>query len=132
MTTIYTITNTETHRTYVGKTSVIPSHRVKKHFEALRSNRHKVKLMQEDFNKYREGSFTVRFLGTFDELEGARMEIFMMHVLRTKDARFGYNYLDRTGTGKNAVADRWRTPPVLWRGGNRKEVNACLKKHEAI
>lgn len=107
MTTVYTITNKITGRTYVGKTSRrFPPARIAKHFEALRSNRHKVEMMQDDFNKYGEDSF--------DELEGDRMEVFMMKVLRSQDRRFGYNYKDRSGTSKYAIADRWRTPPRYW------------------
>lgn len=115
MTTIYTITNKETGRTYVGKTSrLYPPARISKHFEALRSNRHKVEQLQEDFNKYGEGSFVVKYLDSFDDMEGARMEVFMMKVLRSQDKRFGYNYKDPIGTSCYAVADRWRTPPRYW------------------
>ena len=115
MTTVYTITNKITGRTYVGKTSRrFPPARIAKHFEALRSNRHKVEMMQDDFNKYGEDSFVVHYLDSFDELEGDRMEVFMMKVLRSQDRRFGYNYKDRSGTSKYAIADRWRTPPRYW------------------
>ncbi len=116
MTTIYTITNLVTGRTYVGKTQRgLPSARVVKHFEALRSNRHSVEQLQEDFNKYGEDSFVVKYLDSFDDMEGARMEVFMMKVLRSQDKRFGYNYKDPIGTSPFAIADRWRTPPRYWK-----------------
>lgn len=122
MTTIYTITNTVTHRTYVGKTSVLPAHRVQKHFEALRSRRHKVEQFQDDFNQYGENSFVVNFLDGYDDHEGARMEAFTMKILRSQDRRYGYNYKDKLGTGKNAISDKWRTPPIAWRMCYRQEA----------
>ena len=115
MTTIYAITNRITGRTYIGRTSQkLPSARVAKHFEALRSNRHKVEQFQDDFNRFGEESFEVKYLDSFGDMEGARMEVFMMKVLRSQDRQFGYNYKDPIGTSHFAIADRWRTKPRYW------------------
>lgn len=123
MTTIYTITNKITGRTYVGKTSRgRPSARVTKHFEALRANRHKVELFQDDYNKFGEDSFVIKYLDSFSDTEGARMEVFMMKVLRSQDDRFGYNYKDPIGTSRFSIMDRWRTPPRYWSGVFRSLV----------
>lgn len=120
MGTIYVIKNTVTNRAYVGSTNAaLKTARPQKHLSALRSNRHIVELMQEDFNKYGEASFSVNYLGDYSGQELKRMEIFMMQVLRTKDPRYGYNYKDKSGTSKYAIQDKWRTAPCTWKAGWR-------------
>lgn len=115
MGTLYTICNTVTKRVYVGRSECAKGHRVHKHFEALRHNRHKVKRLQEEYNKYGEESFVVNYLGEYSGYKLAQMECFMMKVLRSQDPRYGYNYKDRIGTSPASIEDKWRTPPIAWR-----------------
>lgn len=110
---VYVIHNSVTGRNYVGS-AFNPRHRVSVHMGALKHNRHKVELMQEDFNKCGEDAFSMQVLDVFEDEEAYRMEIFMMQVLRTKDKKYGYNYKDRNGTHSLAIQDRWRTPTSVW------------------
>lgn len=59
--TIYYIENIVTGRTYVGATTR-PFQRPKVHKNALKSQTHPAKLMQEDYNKYGWESFVFRVL----------------------------------------------------------------------
>lgn len=113
MASVYMITNTITGRTYVGRSST-PMYRIKQHLGGLRCGYHKNALMLEDSYTFGYESFECRILGSFDEFEAARMEVFMMKILRTQDERFGYNCCDKSGTSPNAIKDRWRTPPRAW------------------
>ena len=115
MGTVYAIGNKVTKRFYIGSTNCTKQYRPKRHMMELKANRHQVEQMQEDYNQYGEDSFFVCYLGEFFGDELKRMEIFMMQVMRTKDRRFGYNYKDKTGTSKQAVRDRWRSSPKMWR-----------------
>lgn len=128
MGTVYLIHNNKTKRSYIGSTMNDPLYRVKKHFCSLKGERHRIELMQQDYDKYGKESFSYKFIGSFSDEETRRMEIFYMQLLRTKDPRYGYNYKDKSGTSKWAVHDRWRTPTKAWNNIFRKtyigEVNA--------
>ena len=119
MKSVYVIHNSATGKNYVGLSGT-PKWRVKNHFKELRSNRHKNKSLQEDFNTYGEKVFIYNTLDCFEDDEAKRMEVFMMQVLRSKDVRYGYNCNDRTGTSKYAILDRWRTIPAMWNGPTRR------------
>ena len=80
----------------------------------LRRHVHKNAVMQDDYNKFGEDAFEFRVVGTYEDLEASRMEMFMMYVLRTRDDSFGYNQLDRHGTGKGAIACKLRLLPRYW------------------
>lgn len=110
---VYLITNTITGRTYVGK-SGNPLWRLKTHLDSLRGGYHPNELMLEDRYTFGHETFECRIFGSYEEDEAARMEIFMMKILRTQDERFGYNYKDKSGTSPMAIKDRWRTPPRAW------------------
>lgn len=119
MGTVYAIRNKVTGRIYVGRSVVLKGLRPHKHFIELKAHRHKVDLMQNDFDKYGEQSFEVKYLGEYEGNKLKQMEVFMMKVLRTQDARFGYNYKDKIGTSKFSAEDRWRTAPISWHSGTR-------------
>ena len=110
---VYLITNTITGRTYVGR-SGHTVWRIKSHLDALRCGYHPCELMCEDSYTFGYESFECKVLGYYDDDEAARMETFMMKLLRTQDKRYGYNYRDKSGNCPNAVKDRWRTPPRAW------------------
>lgn len=120
LTTVYIIANTESGRKYIGR-SYIPLWRFEQHKSLLRNGKHSSRLMQDDYFAFGYESFKFIEYGSYDEDEAARMEIFLMKMLRTQDKRFGYNYKDRAGTCKNAIKDRWRTPPRAWQPIFRKK-----------
>lgn len=117
---VYVIHNITTRRNYVGITTTGEvDYRVEKHMYLLRTHRHTEDDLQRDYDKYGEESFIWRAIGRFNYEEAKRLEIFFMQVLRTQDRRYGYNCKDKSGTGKYAVADRWRTPTREWAQGTR-------------
>ncbi len=111
--TVYIIVNTESGRKYIGR-SRIPMWRFEQHKSLLRNGKHSSELMQEDYSTFGPDSFEFVEYGSYEDDEAARMEVFLMKMLRTQDKRFGYNYKDRSGICKNAIKDRWRTPPRAW------------------
>jgi hypothetical protein len=54
---IYRITNNVTGRVYVGRT-LNPKERLNGHWKCLRSGRHKIKELQDDYNALGESAFT--------------------------------------------------------------------------
>ena len=87
---IYTITCNSTKRIYVGRSRAI-ERRLRSHLTALRSNRHTNRLMQSDFNKYSEESFSFDIV--FRHVSKER-EKELMNDLNTLNPINGYNYLD--------------------------------------
>lgn len=101
---IYIIVCKATNRIYVGRTNAV-AHRYEEHLSALRHNRHYVKLMQTDFNKYGEDSF--EYIVIMRDVSGRR-EKECMERLETYNPLKGYNYLDQTLGGKKKRKDRVR------------------------
>lgn len=113
MQSVYIICNRINGKKYVGR-SATPKYRIKIHFNGLKSGYHKNEMMLEDSFTYGYESFDFYIFGTYEKQEASRMEVFLMKILRTQDPRFGYNYKDRSGSTKYAIADKWRTPPQAW------------------
>lgn len=99
---IYIIICKETNRIYVGRTNAA-GYRYEKHLSALRHNRHYVKLMQTDFNKYGEDSF--EYVVLLRDVSGRREKEYMERFETYNPAK-GYNYLDQTTGGKMSRKDR--------------------------
>lgn len=114
METIYIIKNTVTGRTYVGRTCGDVERRFNQHLQKLRTGNHN-EVMQRDYDKYGEESFVVHPFATIDDRwEVGRMEAFMQVLLRSKERKYGYNYLDAIGTSERAKFEKWRTNPWGW------------------
>ena len=86
----------------------------------LRSRKHTVELMQEDYDTYGEDSFVSKTVGTYSEDVGRWKEIFIMKMLRSQDPRYGYNYMDKSGNSECAVDAKWRPPYYKWRYHKKK------------
>lgn len=110
---VYIIANTVSGKKYVGR-AVNPDARFEKHISALKNGRHIVEMMQDESFMFGIETFKLIKFGSYYEDEASRMEVFLMKILRTQDERFGYNYKDRSGICKNAIKDKWRTPPRAW------------------
>lgn len=63
---IYTILNTSTNSIYIGQ-SIDVSQRIRKHKEALRSNRHDSPSLQENWNAYGEESFAFNLIERIED-----------------------------------------------------------------
>lgn len=112
--TIYVIKNTITKRFYVGTTERPVKYRFEDHLKALKGHRHKVELMQSDYDAYGADSFVCKAFDTYPDIEGRRMEPFMMFVLNSKNPEYGYNYKDSAGTGYGAIKCKLRADPLQW------------------
>lgn len=115
---VYAIKNEVTNRIYVGS-SQSPRYRLNKHMSALKHHQHKNELMQLDYDRYGDDSFVTMIVGEYKEKIEKHQEIFTMKILRTQDERYGYNYKDKSGTCKGAIASKWRVPSMEWK--NYKE-----------
>lgn len=98
--TVYAITNTANGKTYVGCTAKTIEERFHQHILLLRRNKHKNIGMQNDYNKYGEGAFTLRRLGDcpphgWNELSEEKL---WMERLKTYDSRYGYNDRETAST----------------------------------
>lgn len=90
---IYAIKHNVTKRIYIGSTSRSLEDRYKDHILQLRKNKHSVKLMQDDFNKYGE-DYSVYSLGTIESSEERDKEYQFQLKYNTGDPKFGYNQWD--------------------------------------
>ena len=90
---IYTITNKENNRIYVGKTSRLESRR-QTHLANLRANKHSNKELQEDFNKYGESLFEFNVVQQGEGLTEEEAEKKWMIKLKSYDPKYGYNSND--------------------------------------
>ncbi len=88
---IYMIRHNVTGRMYIGR-SKRPDERIKKHFYLLRSGRHPVEDMQEDFDK-RGDDFSATILCNSTRYDN-NTEIEMMEKYNSCIRGIGYNYKD--------------------------------------
>ena len=105
---VYVLKNTVTGKCYVGCTKTLKA-RIQGHKQQMRSGKHSVEQIIEDYKKYGEESFTCTVVGKYDKPKALQMEAFYSAVLRSKDRQYGYNYKDKKGTGILYVVDKWRT-----------------------
>lgn len=89
---IYSIKCNKTGRIYIGRTTNIEN-RWRTHIHDLRLNKHHVHLMQTDFNKYGEDSFTFEILDEADFRTRDKEQAYMK-AYDSYNPNFGYNYLD--------------------------------------
>lgn len=105
----YMISNSITGRKYIGSSCNV-EYRMHAHLSALRGNRHSNKDMQDDFNRYGEKSFS--FVPVFERNSGefrTNKEYFLMDIFRTHDPKYGYNHMDKGGTGTHLNRDTKRS-----------------------
>ena len=89
---IYAIKHNKTGRVYVGETRNIEK-RISAHLSCLRTGKHSVQLMQDDYDKYGEDyTYYLLFDGDTDRAHLMAMESAFMLALNTISADVGYNY----------------------------------------
>lgn len=110
---IYTITCLVNNRKYVGRT-MQPRFRVRAHYNALISNRHNNKRLQEDFNKYGVENFMFQIIernpGSCHASD--TREAYWMKKYKSYLPEFGYNEHD-----PRFEPTRWRQQEAIrWHG----------------
>ena len=89
---VYAIQHNVTGKIYVGS-SAKPEHRYKTHIYSLRSGKHNIREMQEDFINYGE-DYSFYILETIERFEDRGKEYEWMKKLGSCDKNKGYNYKD--------------------------------------
>jgi group I intron endonuclease len=93
---IYTITNLQNNKIYVGSTLSKFNKRFNQHKHLLRNNKHPNIYLQNSWNKYGESCFRFEILD-FELPENClEIENYWMNLLNTKNLKFGYNILSPT------------------------------------
>ena len=90
---VYAIRHNKTNRVYIGSSCHVDK-RFYEHLSALRSNRHPVEDMQEDFDKYGE-DFTLTVLDHIASIEEKDKEYDWMDKNQSYVRGVGYNYKDK-------------------------------------
>ena len=97
---VYKILNTVNGKYYVGSTIHLQK-RIARHFSSLRSNSHHNFLLQDDYNKYGDSSFTIEVVAVFDEEKQAKD---LEQKLITEDYDKNYNLGKYAEYGKDLVS----------------------------
>ena len=106
----YVFKNIVTGKVYVGTTKN-PKKRWQNHRYCMKAGKHTVEQLNKDYATYGKESFTFQILQEYDDrIKAYTLETFFMKVLRSQNAKYGYNYKDKAGTGIVSLADKWRTP----------------------
>lgn len=89
---VYAITCLPTGCVYVGCTCN-PRHRLLGHFYSLRKGNHKIKRLQDAYNRYGDSEFEFEFLWVGDEWGGPEYERerYWINRLNATDPAFGFN-----------------------------------------
>lgn len=98
---VYAIRHNVTKRMYIGSSHNVEN-RYKSHVWALRSGRHTVEDMQEDYDEYGE-DYSLFILGEITEFEQRGMEYEWMRKYNTIKRGVGYNYMDQERVVSHAV-----------------------------
>lgn len=100
---IYKITHTVTKRVYIGSTGRF-ERRIALHMNALRSGRHTVADMQQDYNNYGD-HFTVEIVGHIQNISESKKEYEVMDACKSRVRGLGYNYNDNHGIRRKEAVD---------------------------
>lgn len=89
---VYLITNIVNGKMYVGSSNN-PNRRYRYHISLLKSGKHPVEDMQNDFLKY-GNCFNLSIIDSINSYEERNKEYEWMQKLKTVDRKSGYNYKD--------------------------------------
>lgn len=90
---VYAIQHNKTKRIYIGSSANLETRYIT-HINNLRKGRHKVELMQEDYDKYGE-DYSLFVLETINKFDDRSHEFDWMRRYKTTNKEFGYNYKDK-------------------------------------
>lgn len=104
---IYTITCLINKKIYVGHTEN-SGNRAAKHLNSLKINKHSIKDLQEDFNKYGEDLFLFEMIEECPKELLFSQEHYWCNLLNTHDPKYGYNtqLTNPYGIGKHSETTR--------------------------
>lgn len=100
---IYKITNTINGKCYIGQSTNL-ANRIRKHINTLRNGTNRNKHLQNAYNKYGPGTFTIEIIEECDKEELNEREIFWIDFYNLCDKEFGYNKT-KGGTGGNGYLE---------------------------
>lgn len=101
---IYKITNTINNKCYIGKSEDLAK-RLKYHTDTLVRGSNKNKHMQNAYNMYGPGTFTVEILEDLDDdVDINEREKYWISFYQSSDDRYGYNRT-KGGDGGNSYVD---------------------------
>ena len=131
---VYAIRHNATDRVYIGSSCNVDK-RFAEHISALRSHRHPVEDMQEDFDRYGE-DYTFTILDRIATEAERNKEYDWMNKHQSYMRGIGYNYNDR----KWLALDKGEEEPILIckenksaiipRTENEKELINIIRNHE--
>lgn len=113
---IYKITNTVNGKCYIGQSTNLGK-RIKKHIDTLLNGSNRNEHLQNAYNKYGAGCFTIEIIEECDENSLDEREIFWIDFYKSYDKDNGYNKT-KGGTGGNGYLELY----------DEKELDAVSKK----
>lgn len=108
--TIYAIRCKSNGKVYIGRTTRLDE-RIKIHFTELKSGRHKIKSLLEDFNKYGRDNFEVYVLEKDIPYSERYKEYEYMKMYNSFDIEYGYNFGDRGKKTTSTIDYIYQLPP---------------------
>lgn len=100
---IYKITNIVNNKCYIGQSANLGK-RIKKHIDTLLNHSNRNEHLQNAYDKYGPGSFTIEIIEECDESMLDEREIFWIDFYKSYDKNFGYNKT-KGGTGGNSYLE---------------------------
>ena len=100
---IYKITNTVNNKCYIGQSTDLFK-RIRKHVKTLLSGTNRNEHLQNAYNKYGTGNFTIEVIEECKKEELDDREIFWIDYYKSYDPKYGYNKT-KGGTGGDSYLD---------------------------
>ena len=100
---IYKITNTVNNKCYIGQSTNL-LHRIRKHIKTLLTGTNRNAHLQNAYNKYGTGNFTIEIIEECTEDSLDEREIFWIDYYKAYDPKYGYNKT-KGGTGGNGYLE---------------------------
>ena len=100
---IYKITNTINNKCYIGQSTDLAK-RIRKHIKTLIGGTNRNEHLQNAYNKYGTGSFTIEIIEECQKENLDEREIFWIDYYHSYDPRYGYNKT-KGGTGGDSYLE---------------------------
>ena len=100
---IYKITNIVNNKCYIGQSANLIN-RIKKHIKTLISGTNRNENLQNAYNKYGTGNFTIEIIEECSKESLDEREIFWIDYYKSYDPQYGYNKT-KGGTGGNGYIE---------------------------
>lgn len=87
---VYMIKNMSNNKIYIGISWDVYG-RIKRHQSLLRNNKHKNKILQEEYNAYGYNSFIFEIVEICSAMDLSKLEHYYINLYNTEDIDHGYN-----------------------------------------